>query len=239
VNRWQGKVAAVLTGAAGIMVLAAGTAQAHVRVSAPQAVVGRPATFDFRVPSEEQVAATIRLSVTVPADVTITDVPPPAGWIAVMARDGAGDTVVTWTAQGAGLQPAQSIDFLASASALPDRPTVSFDAVQTYSNGDMVYWNQQQVGATEPPFPAPVLTLAGATPGVAPDSVALTPTPRGAPAPKPSTPVHVTAAPATPSSIVVPQWTIVLGIGGGIAVVTAIFVVVFTVLRLRRTRATR
>jgi uncharacterized protein YcnI len=223
-NRWRRSTAAVLTGVAGLTLLAAGTAQAHVRVSAPKAVVGQPATFDFQVPSEEQVATTVRLSVTIPADVKVTQIPAKAAWISVMAKDTAGDTVVTWTAQQSGIAPAASVAFLVRAAALPNRPTVAFDVVQTYSNGDIVYWNQKQVGATEPPYPAPTLKLAGSASGAAPDGVAVTPAPQGttpsdsaAPqgaAATPSAAPQVTAA-ATAGNSGVPGWLLGLAIGGG------------------------
>jgi uncharacterized protein YcnI len=139
------------------------------------------------VPSEEQLATTVRLSVTVPKDVTIDQITSTAGFMAVKATDSAGDTVITWTATGTGIAPAQATDLVATAGALPDRPTVSFDAVQTYSNGDMVYWNQQQTGQTEPPFPEPTLKLAGSTAGAQPDRASLGPAAESqTPAPAPS-----------------------------------------------------
>lgn len=227
-NEWRGKAAAAVAGAVGIMVLATGTAQAHVQVTAPQAVVGQAAMLDFRVPSEEQVATTIRVRVTVPADVTIIDIPPVAGWIGVMAKDRAGDTVLTWTAQGAGVAPTQATDFLATASALPNRPTVSFATVQTYSNGDMVYWSQAQVGATVPPYPAPVLTLAGATAGATPDIAGITPAaPVVSAAPVPQAPSAAMSAPPA----VVPGWVIALGVGGGVVILAGAIALVIVLLR--------
>lgn len=225
-NRWRVRATVVLVGAAGALVAAAGVAQAHVRVSAPQAVVGQPAAFDFRAPSEEQVASTIRLSVTVPADVSISGVPPMAGWISVTAKDRTGDTVITWTSQGGGVAAGNSADFLASASALPNRTSLSFDVVQTYSNGDLVYWNQASAGGTVPPYPAPVLTLGQATPGATADSPGTVPVPAGPPTPAPATSapamaVGVSAAPVAASTSGAGEFAVGLGVGGGIAVLVA------------------
>jgi uncharacterized protein YcnI len=229
-NRLCVRAAAVLAGAAGALVLAAGVAQAHVRVSAPQAVVSQPATFDFRVPSEEQVARTIRVSVTVPSDVPISSVSPMADWISVTAKDRTGDTVITWTSQGGGLLAGDSTDFHASVSALPDRTSLSFDVVQTYSNGDMVYWNQAQVGATQPPYPAPILALGEATPGAKPGSPGTVPVPAGGPTP-PAISVHATGSSvAAPAGV--PGLAIGLAVGGGIAIVSA--AVAITVVLRRR-----
>jgi uncharacterized protein YcnI len=252
-NQWRGRAAAVLTGAAGLTLLVAGTAQAHVRVSAQKAVVGQPATLDFRVPSEEQVATTVRLSMTIPADVKVTQIPAKTAWISIMAKDTAGDTVVTWTAQQSGIAPAAAVDFLVRAAALPNHPTVSFDVVQTYSNGDMVYWNQKQVGATLPPYPAPVLKLAGAAPGAAPDSAGLTPAPNGAAATAsapaapngaaatasaPAAP-RVTAAAPTARNTGIPGWALGLAIGGSAVIGAAIATAAVILLRRRPAAITR
>jgi uncharacterized protein YcnI len=212
-NRWRGKAVAVLIGAAGLTWLTTGAAQAHVRVSAPQAVVGKPTAVDFRVPSEEQVATTIRLSITVPADVTVKQVPAVTGWMNVMAKDTAGDTVITWTAQGGGLAPAQAADFLVDVGALPNHPTLSSDVVQTYSNGDVVYWNQPQTGPIEPPFPAPTLKLAGGTSGAVPDLPSLTPATSTTPSTPAKTPEVTTAAATAPAGT--PGWAVGLAIAGG------------------------
>lgn len=221
-DRWSGKAVAVLAGAAGLTAVTVGTAQAHVRVAAPRAVVGQPATLDFRVPSEEQVAPTVRVSITVPADVTIGQVPQPAGWIGLSARDSDGDTVLTWTSQGTGLAAAQAADFIVGTAGLPDRTTISFDVVQTYSNGDTVFWNQRQAGSAEPPFPAPTLQLAGATSAAAADEPGLTPAPAApvrdgtapaAPAPAP----QVTATPQIRRSGI-PGWVLGLATGGSLVI---------------------
>jgi hypothetical protein len=119
----------------------------------------------------------------------------------------------------------------------PGRQKRQLDAVQTYSNGDTVYWTQPQTGGTLPPYPAPALKLAGATLAAAPDSAALTPVPNGAVAAKPATPVQVKAASAAVPAVV-PGWAIGLAIGGGLAIAAAAATVAVTLLRRRPTSTT-
>ncbi|TVT60233.1 DUF1775 domain-containing protein [Amycolatopsis rhizosphaerae] len=221
-NRFP-RTAAPVAGAAAALVLLAGPAQAHVRVQAPQAVVGMPATLRFRVPSEEQVAGTIRLSLTVPADLTVTGIDPVDGWT---ATPGAGSHEITWTAQpGHQLRPDQAADFTVHAGPLPEHPSLGFVMVQIYSNGDMVAWDQIQAGPGAPEFPSPVLTVAGASAGAQPDlapgSVAATQAPSAENAPVAGLAV-LPVAPAPAAASPNPLWCaggailLVLAGGGGV-----------------------
>ncbi|QUQ64362.1 YcnI family copper-binding membrane protein [Kutzneria sp. CA-103260] len=139
-----------------LMLLAAGTAAAHVRVSAPQAVAGQPATLDFRVPSEKEVATTVRVSVRIPSGVTVSSVDPKPGWT---VRQGAGEIVWTADARDA-IGPDQAADFTVRAAMLPDQPSIAFAAHQTYSDGTVVDWDQPN---SSDEFPAPTLKLSGYT----------------------------------------------------------------------------
>ncbi|MEV0768558.1 DUF1775 domain-containing protein [Nocardia salmonicida] len=63
-------------------------------------------------------------------------------------------------------RPGQFQRFDLYAGPLPTQDTVSFRAVQTYSDGKVVTWDQPSVdGAPEPEFPLPVLALAAASAG--------------------------------------------------------------------------
>ncbi|WAL67800.1 DUF1775 domain-containing protein [Amycolatopsis cynarae] len=217
-NRFP-RIAAPVAGAAAALVLLAGSAQAHVRVRAPQAVVGMPATLQFRVPSEEQVAGTIRLSLTVPADLTVTGIDPVGGWT---ATPGAGSHEITWTAQpGHPLRPDQVADFTVHAGPLPDHPSLGFVLVQTYSNGDTVAWNQIQAGPGAPEFPSPVLTVAGASAGAQPDlapgsvAAAQEPSTENAPVAGPAVLPVAPAPAASPNPLWYAGGAILLVLGGG------------------------
>jgi hypothetical protein len=69
---------------------------------------------------------------------------------------------ITWTAdQGVRIGPGQFQDFKVSLGALPtDTEKLTFKALQTYDNGDVVRWiDEAKEGQPEPAKPAPVLTL--------------------------------------------------------------------------------
>jgi hypothetical protein len=79
-------------------------------------------------------------------------------------------SAVTWTATGGGVRPGQFQDFPISLGQLPESGDLVFTALQTYSSGEKVAWNQVAVDdAAEPEHPAPVLTVTA--PGAAPSAV--------------------------------------------------------------------
>jgi uncharacterized protein YcnI len=160
------------------LVIAAASASAHVTVHSDQAVAGATdAAITFRVPNEEANAQTTKVQVIFPTDhpligVLIKNHP---GWIAdvqtaklpspVTTDDGpVSDAVsrVTWT--GGAITGDNYDDFEVSAGQLPtDVTDLTFKAIQTYSNGDVVSWiDTAPPGAPEPDHPAPVLHLAPA-----------------------------------------------------------------------------
>jgi hypothetical protein len=84
-----------------------------------------------------------------------------------MTKDTITDAVgsIVWTAQpGAEIAPGQFQEFTISVEGLPtNTTTMVMPAVQTYSNGVVVNWNQNTVaGQPEPDHPAPHLALASA-----------------------------------------------------------------------------
>ncbi|MFH8442129.1 DUF1775 domain-containing protein [Streptomyces sp. NPDC018026] len=158
-------------GAAGAVLLSATAATAHVRVIG-DVIPGKPATLQFRVPSELAEATTVRITVEVPKDLMVTSVPKLDGWNQeTLPGAGGKGTRLVWTAeQGHEIQPAQSETFRANVGPIPDRYSLTFNTEQTYSNGTAVAWNQPRTGAEEPEFPAPVLVVdpeAGPPPGSA------------------------------------------------------------------------
>jgi uncharacterized protein YcnI len=164
----------VATGAAMSVGLLSGAApaSAHVRVEANNAAPGTTSVLTFRVPGESETGAlTTQLSVELPNVASArTEVMP--GWTARLDRDVAAGTVrsVTWTAApGTGISSDQFALFRISVK-LPDwghlppegqgDETVSFPATQTYSDGTVVRWDQEELpGGGEPEHLAPVLTL--------------------------------------------------------------------------------
>ena len=73
------------------------------------------------------------------------------------------DTVVsevTWTATDGGIRPRQFQDFNLSLGQLPESGELVFNALQTYSSGEKVNWNEVSTDpSVEPEHPAPILTI--------------------------------------------------------------------------------
>lgn len=163
---------------AAALVTAAAVASAHVTVHSDQAVAGATdTTIAFRVPNEEPDAQTTKIQVVFPTDHPLLGVlvKQHPGWTAqvqtaklptpVTTDDGTvTDAVsqVTWT--GGAIGGDSYDDFEISAGQLPkDTTDLTFKAVQTYSNGDVVRWIETPApGAPAPEHPAPVLHLAPA-----------------------------------------------------------------------------
>lgn len=175
----------------GVFTLVAGRASAHVTVSAPGATPGgSDQIISFRVPTESASASTVGLTVQLPTDTPIASVlvEPHTGWtdtvtttkLATPIHTDDGDitqvvSVITWTAStpAAGIKPGQFDQFVVLAGKLPDAPSLTFKAIQTYSDARKVSWIETTApGSTvQPDHPAPVLTLAAApavASGVAP-----------------------------------------------------------------------
>ncbi|NLE78964.1 MAG: YcnI family protein [Rhodococcus sp.] len=154
-------------GAAGsALLLTAGVAAAHVSVSAPGAQQGGYSVLTFSVPTESDDASTTAVSVQLPG-LTSARTEPIPGWTSVVEKDPESQlaTAVTWTADpGVGVAPGQFQRFVLSAGPLPEQEVVSFAATQTYSDGEIVAWDQEPgEDGSEPEKPAPALTLAAAS----------------------------------------------------------------------------
>lgn len=161
------------TGAAMSIALLSGAAPAwaHVHVDAEGATPGSTSILTFRVPGEsEKGAVTTQFTVTLPNVASArTGVMP--GWTAKLDRDATAGTVrsVTWTAApSVGISSDQFALFDISVT-LPNQPSVTLPATQTYSDGTVVKWDQPPLpNGDEPEHPAPMLNLTGA-PSVALD----------------------------------------------------------------------
>ncbi|RNI19003.1 YcnI family protein [Flexivirga caeni] len=172
----------------GLLLAVPVAAEAHVTVNPTTAVAGSYATLTFKVPTEKANASTVRLEIDLPIDHPFTAVSyqPVPGWTATVTTSklakpvttGGGTiteapTKIVWTAsKGAAIKPGQFQQFPISVGVVPDVPSVSFLAIQTYSDGSVVTWGQPTVpGKPEPEHPAPVLTIGAAS----------SPAPTGAP----------------------------------------------------------
>lgn len=175
-NRTSVRLGAAL--AAGALLLIPTAAQAHVGVSSPDASREGFGKVVFRVPTESDTASTTSLRITLPKGQPLAFVSTQAkpGWKVKVTTSKLDEplkteyatvtkavTAITWTSNGDGVAPGEFDEFAISAGPLPDAESMSFDARQTYSDGEVVDWNQKQTGDEEPEHPAPVLTLAAAS----------------------------------------------------------------------------
>jgi len=152
---------------------------AHVTVAPKTVAVGSTATIVFRCPNERNDTGTVKLVVQLPAEAPFASVtvPPVAGWHSSVAlrtlttplHTAHGDVAsvvdtVTW--EGGTIAPGQVGHFAIELGPLPAAPTaLSFKAVQTYADGEVVRWIEPHLpGQPEPPFPAPLLQVVGTPP---------------------------------------------------------------------------
>jgi uncharacterized protein len=164
----------------GVVAVAALPATAHVTVTPSSAPKGGFQVLSFNMPNEEADANTVKLEVTIPTKnpIAFVSYQPKAGWTVAVEKTTLAKPVttddgqiteavskLTWTATGDGLAPGQFDLFTVSAGPLPTKTNkLTFKAVQTYSNGDVVSWIQKTVkGTPAPEHPAPTLTLTAAT----------------------------------------------------------------------------
>ncbi|MFJ9371172.1 YcnI family protein [Nocardia sp. NPDC101769] len=157
----RGVLTAAISAAA--LLAGAGTASAHVEVSAPDATRTGDAVLTFRVPDESDTnSATTALTVQFPALLAV-DTQAIPGWKSTVTKDSGGKiTAVTWTADpGAGIGPGNFAQFQVLVDDLPDQDEVTFPATQTYVDGEVVKWDQPpNADGTEPERPVPTLELA-------------------------------------------------------------------------------
>jgi uncharacterized protein YcnI len=152
------------------------TAAAHVRVVPESTAGGSFSKLTFRVPNESDTAGTVSLVVTLPesAPLAFVSTQPVAGWTAEVTTAKLAKPIevhgtpiaeaartVTWTAaKGTQIAPGQFQEFAISAGPLPESGELVFSAVQTYSDGEVVAWNQPTPeGGAEPERPAPAFAV--------------------------------------------------------------------------------
>jgi periplasmic copper chaperone A len=168
------------TGAIAGLVLLAGPASAHVTVNPREAQQGGYAKLTFRVPTESDTLSTTKVEVQLPTDHPLASVSvrPHPGWTyrvekaklatPVTTDDGQvteAVSTITWTAAAdAAIKPGEFDEFDVSVGPLPKAASLTFKALQTYSDGSVVRWiDESAAGQPEAEHPAPVLTLTPAS----------------------------------------------------------------------------
>ena len=147
-------------------------AQAHVTVQPNTAAAGSFTVENVRVPNETDNAVTTKVDVQMPPGFVEASYQSTPGWsvkvtkrkLATPVKTDDGEVTeevarITWTAsdEAHGIQPGQFRDFPLSV-AIPGKngDKLTFKALQTYSNGDVVRW----IGAEGSDTPAPVVDVA-------------------------------------------------------------------------------
>jgi uncharacterized protein len=168
-------VLVLLSVAAAVLLVPAGAA-AHVTLQPNEQPAGEFVRADVRVPNELDNASTEKVQVQFPPGFLFASYEPVPGWKAKITREKLDKPVaspeggeqiteqvkqVTFTADSKsdGVGPGQFQDFGISTQ-MPDKAgtTLTFKAIQTYSNGKVVRW----IGAPDSEEPAPQVKLVSA-----------------------------------------------------------------------------
>jgi uncharacterized protein len=169
------KKIAVATAVAALAAPAA--AQAHVTLQPSSAPAGSFSVLDVRVPTERDNATTTKIDVQFPAGFASARYEPKPGWKVRIVKkrlatpiqtddgpitEGVSRMVWTRTSKSGGIKPNEFVDFPISVQ-IPGKAgdKLTFKALQTYSNGEVVRW----IGAPGSDEPAPQVTVTGAQAG--------------------------------------------------------------------------
>jgi uncharacterized protein YcnI len=167
VNTKQMTIAAV---SAAALAAAPAAAQAHVSLHPNVLPAGSFPTVTIRVPNESTSARTVKVDVKVPTGFTALDPQHVAGWNIRLVKtrlrkpiqtdDGPVTEEVSeivYAAAGGGGTPPGYIESFPVAFSVPDRTggTLTFKAVQSYSDGKVVRW----IGAPSSDSPAPTVNV--------------------------------------------------------------------------------
>jgi len=165
------KIAAAAVAASALA--APAVAAAHVTLQPDTAPAGAFTVLNVRVPTERDDASTVKVDVQLPHGFADASYEPRPGWTVkvtkeklakpVQTDDGPVDEEIrriTFTGHGAAgrIAPGQFMDFPLSVQ-IPGRTgdKLTFKAIQTYSDGDVVRW----IGAAGSDTPAPVVEVTG------------------------------------------------------------------------------
>lgn len=149
-------------------------AGAHITLQPEQVPAGEFTRLDVRVPNERDNAGTTKVDVQFPSGFIFVSYEPEPGWTVKVAKrklarpfESHGTQIteevarITWTGDGKTgiIRPGEFQDFGLSVG-VPDRPrsTLTFKALQTYANGEVVRW----IGPPQAEEPAPQVRLAAA-----------------------------------------------------------------------------
>jgi periplasmic copper chaperone A len=165
-----------------LLALGTGLASAHVTVSSTDAAPGGYGLLTFRVPNESDTASTIAVRIQIPKDAPLASLStqPVPGWKVIRTQSKLAkpitvegqeitsyDSVIEFrAAAGGGIGPGEFQEFRLSGGPFPDTKAMTFNVVQSCSDGSESAWIEPTVaGQPEPEHPAPVLTLSSSSSG--------------------------------------------------------------------------
>ena len=159
-----------LLAATGLAVLPS-LADAHITLNPARVPAGSFSRIDIRVPNERDNASTTKVVVKFPPGFISASYQPVPGWtvhvnmakpvVASSEKQSEQVDTVTFAARGTGIGPGQFEDFgLALDMPGTAGTTLTFKAVQTYSNGEVERW----IGGSDADEPAPHVALTPAAP---------------------------------------------------------------------------
>ena len=163
----------VVAAVAASALAAPAAAEAHVTLQPNTAVAGAYTVENVRVPNERDNASTVKVDLQLPHGFVFASYEPRIGWSVnvtkeklakpIQTDDGPIDEEIrriTFTGHGPNgkIGPGRFMDFPLSVQ-IPGKPgdKLTFKALQTYSNGEVVRW----IGAPDSESPAPVVTVTG------------------------------------------------------------------------------
>jgi periplasmic copper chaperone A len=178
--RVLGRAASGLILTVAACLVATGSAWAHVTPQPPSFPKGASdVILGFAVPNEAtNGSSTVKVEIILPTSKPMTGIHADAmaGWTSsvettklakpITTDDGQISEVastVTWTATGPGILPDEYATFSMLAGTLPSNASsLTFKAIQTYSDGTVVSWIEPIVkGTPAPEHPTPVIKLTG------------------------------------------------------------------------------
>ena len=198
---------------------------AHIVVTSPDAVQGgETALVTFRVPNESPTAGTTAVRINLPVDTPVAEVmvQPIPGWTITTterkldAPTKVGDFTidkapesVTWSAEaGTQIAPGQFQNFEIVMNPVPNAPTITFTATQTYSDGSVVTWDQPEpADGSEAEFPSPLLTVGSADESASADASTAPESPAASESSSASESAAASATPEATKASAVPEST--------------------------------
>ena len=124
------------------LIVGAGSAWAHARISPVVVESKQLQLFSLAVPTEKENLTTTKIELTVPQGFGIDSFVPAPGWQRQVQQTGSGEDAViqkvTWTGGSVPTEEDSLFQFLASPSS---SKTYTFAVRQTYSDGSVVDWS--------------------------------------------------------------------------------------------------